>query len=115
MRNHIYIRFLTLLHTIEGKGELPLLDLDAKKFLETIAVRHSQGKPLTVTETMAMSHIASPATIHRKLDILREIGMIDTQFEGSNRRTKFLAPTPLAVQYFQTHSKVMDQAMAHTP
>jgi hypothetical protein len=45
---------------------------------------------------------------------LREIGMIDTQFEGSNRRTKFLAPTPLAVQYFQTHSKVMDQAMSQT-
>ncbi len=114
MRNHIYIRFLTLLHTIEGKGELPALDLDAKKLLETIAVRQSQGKPLTVTEAMAMSHIASPATIHRKLDVLREIGMIDTHFEGSNRRTKFLVPTPQAVQYFQTYSKAMDQAMAQT-
>ncbi len=115
MKNHIYISFLTLLHSIEGKGEIPVLDLDAKKLLETIAVRHSQGKPLTVTEAMAMSHIASPATIHRKLDVLREIGMIDTQFEGSNRRTKFLVPTPIAVQYFQTHSKAMDQAMAQIP
>ena len=115
MNNHIYIRFLTLLHTIEGKGELPVLDLDAKKLLETIAVRHSQGKQLTVTEAMAMSHIASPATIHRKLDVLREIGMIDTQFEGTNRRTKFLAPTSAAVQYFQAHSKAMNQAMAQTP
>ena len=114
MNNHIYLRFLTLLHTIEGKGELPSLDLDAKKLLETIAVRHAQGKPLTVTEAMAMAHIASPATIHRKLDVLREIGMIDTQFEGSNRRTKFLVPTPQAAQYFQTHSKVMDQALAQT-
>ena len=114
MNNHIYLRFLTLLHTIEGKGELPALDLDAKKLLETIAVRHTQGKPLTVTEAMGMSHIASPATIHRKLDVLREIGMIDTQFEGSNRRTKFLVPTPQAVQYFQTFSKVMNQAMAPT-
>ena len=114
MNNHIYLRFLTLLHTIEGKGELPSLDLDAKKLLETIAVRHAQGKPLTVTEAMAMAHIASPATIHRKLDVLREIGMIDTQFEGSNRRTKFLVPTPQAAQYFQTHSKAMDQALAQT-
>ena len=114
MNNHIYLRFLTLLHTIEGKGELPALDLDAKKLLETIAVRHTQGKPLTVTEAMGMSHIASPATIHRKLDVLREIGMIDTQFEGSNRRTKFLVPTPQAVQYFQTFSKVMNQAIAPT-
>jgi DNA-binding transcriptional regulator YhcF (GntR family) len=114
MHNHIYIRFLTLLHTIEGKGELPVLDLDAKKLLETIAVRHAQGKPLTVTEAMAMAHIASPATIHRKLDVLREIGMIETQFEGSNRRTKFLVPTPQAAKYFQTHSQVMDQALSQT-
>ncbi len=114
MSNHIYLRFLTLLQTIEGKGELPDLDLDAKKLLETIAVRHAQGKPLTVTEAMAMAHIASPATVHRKLDMLREIGMIDTQFEGTNRRTKFLVPTPQANQYFQAHSKAMSQAMAPT-
>jgi len=114
MSNHIYLRFLTLLHTIEGKGELLALDLDAKKLLETIAVRHAQGKPLTVTEAMAMAHIASPATIHRKLDVLREIGMIETQFEGSNRRTKFLVPTPQAAKYFQTHSQVMDQALSQT-
>ena len=114
MNNQIYLRFLTLLQTIEGKGELPALDLDAKKLLETIAVRSEQGKPLTVTEAMAMAHIASPATIHRKLDLLREIGMIDTHFEGTNRRTKFLVPTPQATQYFQTHSKVMNQALAQT-
>jgi Fe2+ or Zn2+ uptake regulation protein len=114
MNNQIYLRFLTLLQTIEGKGEIPSLDLDAKKLLETIAVRNEQGKPLTVTEAMAMAHIASPATIHRKLDLLREIGMIDTHFEGTNRRTKFLVPTQQATQYFQTHSKVMNQALAQT-
>ena len=114
MNNQIYLRFLTLLQTIEGKGEIPALDLDAKKLLEVIAVRNAQGKPLTVTEAMSMAHIASPATIHRKLDVLREIGMIDTQFEGTNRRTKFLVPTPQATQYFQTHSKVMNQALAQT-
>ncbi len=112
MDSQIYLRFLTLLQTIEGKGEIPALDLDAKKLLETIAVRNEQGKPLTVTDAMGMAHIASPATIHRKLDLLREMGMIDTQFEGTNRRTKFLVPTPKAAQYFQTHSKAMNQALA---
>ena len=72
MKNqHIYLRFLTLLHAIEGKGEIPTLDLDAKKLLEVIAVQHSQGQPLTVTDAMALAHVASPATIHRKLDLLR--------------------------------------------
>jgi len=112
MSDNIYLRFLTLLHTIEGKGELTTLDLDAKKLLETIAVRHSLGKSLTVTEAMAMSHIASPATIHRKLDVLREIGMIETLYEGTNRRTKYLVPTAQANRYFQEHSKTMNQAIA---
>ena len=106
----IYLRFLSLLHAIEGKGELPNLDLDAKRLLEVIAVQHSQGKPLTVSDAMAMTQIASPATIHRKLDVLREIGMIDTYFEGKNRRTKYLCPTPQAEKYFSQVGEVMQQA-----
>ena len=106
----IYLRFLSLLHAIEGKGELPNLDLDAKRLLEVIAVQHSQGKPLTVSDAMAMTHIASPATIHRKLDVLREISMIDTFFEGKNRRTKYLCPTPQAEKYFIQVGDVMHQA-----
>jgi DNA-binding transcriptional regulator YhcF (GntR family) len=112
MSKNIYLRFLTLLQTIEGKGELPSLDLDAKKLLETIAVQHFQGKSLTVTEAMAMSHIASPATIHRKLNALREIGMIETLHEGTNRRTKYLVPTAQANRYFDKHSETMHQALA---
>ena len=56
------------MHAIEGKGELPELDLDAKRLLEVIAVKQSQGQTITVTDAMAMVQIASPATIHRKLD-----------------------------------------------
>ena len=106
----IYLRFLSMLHAIEGKGELPNLDLDAKRLLEVISVQHSQGKPLRVSDAMAMTHIASPATIHRKRDVLREIGMIDTYFEGKNRRTKYLCPTPQAEKYFSQVGEVMQQA-----
>ena len=112
MSKNIYLRFLTLLQTIEGKGELPSLDLDAKKLLETIAVQHLQGKSLTVTEAMTLSHIASPATIHRKLNVLREIGLIETLYEGTNRRTKYLVPTAQANRYFDEHSNIMHQALA---
>jgi Fe2+ or Zn2+ uptake regulation protein len=110
----VYLRFLSLLHAIEGKGELPVLDLDAKKLLEVIAVRNSQGQSLTVSDAMALTHIASPATIHRKLDQLRELGMIDTVFEGKNRRTKYLVPTKMAHDYFSQVGQVMQQALANT-
>jgi len=60
---------------------------------------------------MALAHIASPATIHRKLDQLRELGMIDTVFEGKNRRTKYLVPTKAASDYFANMGKAVQLAL----
>jgi Fe2+ or Zn2+ uptake regulation protein len=77
-----------------------------------IAVHHAQEKPLTVTDAMALRSIASPATIHRKLDQLREFGMIDMVFEGKNRRTKFLVPTQAAHNYFEQVGKAMEMAVS---
>ena len=108
----IYLRFLNLIHALDGGQHAPTMDLDAKKLLEVIAVRHAQQKPLTVTDAMALNNIASPATIHRKLDQLRELGMIDTVFEGKNRRTKFLVPTQQAHTYFDKVGEAMQQALA---
>jgi len=108
----IYLRFLNLIQALEGEAQTPAMDLDAKKLLEVIAVHHAQDKPLTVTEAMALNTIASPATIHRKLDQLRELGMIDTVFEGKNRRTKYLVPTEASHIYFENIGKVMQAALA---
>ena len=63
---------------------------------------------------MALNAIASPATIHRKLDQLRELGMIDTVFEGKNRRTKYLVPTQAADAYFDKLGKVLGEALKAT-
>ena len=109
----LYLRFLNLIHALDGGGDSPAMDLDAKRLLEEIAVRHAQDKCMTVTDAMAMSHIASPATIHRKLDQLRALGMIETMFEGKNRRTKYLRPTEMADDYFEQAGLVMKKALAH--
>ena len=108
----IYMRFLNLVHALEGNSRAPAIDLDAKKLLDVIGLRFDQKKPLTVTEAMALDRIASPATIHRKLDQLRELGLIDTVFEGKNRRTKYLVPTKAASDYFSTMGKAVQQAIA---
>ena len=108
----IYMRFLNLIHALDGDANAPHMDLDAKKLLEVVSVRHDLGKPLTVTDAMALGQIASPATIHRKLDQLRELGMIDTVFEGKNRRTKYLVPTQAAQDYFDAVGRAMKEAVA---
>ena len=111
--SNTYLRFLSIVQTLDGTAAThTALDEVSKKLLEVVALRHQQGQAMSVSEAMTMHQIASPATIHRKLDQLRELGMIDTVFEGKNRRTKFLVPTQAAHQYFEKIGQVMQQALA---
>jgi len=108
-----YLRFLSLAHALESA---PVSDLDetAKHLLQLIVLRHMQGNALTVTEAMALSTVASPATIHRKLNALLDAGMVTQVFEGKNRRTKYLTPTAAADAYFAALGDVMAKAAAST-
>jgi DNA-binding MarR family transcriptional regulator len=110
--SNFYLRFLNLLRGVEASFLPPGLDSTAKYLLERIACQHAMGKPLTVTEAMALQDVASPATIHRKLDDLRTAGMVDTEFHGDNRRTKYLAPTGKARKYFDKVSALIPSAIA---
>lgn len=106
-----YLRFLSLVHAIDS-APLSALDETAKYLLQLIVLRHAQGKALTVTEAMGMTAVASPATIHRKLDTLREAGLVIQTFEGRNRRTKYLTPTDATDAYFAKLGQVMSEAAA---
>ena len=108
-----YLRFLSLAQALDG-ASVPTVDETGRHLLQLIALRHAQGNALTVTDAMAMSAVASPATIHRKLDALREAGLIDQTFEGKNRRTKYLVPTAVADAYFAKLGQVMSDAVAST-
>jgi protein-disulfide isomerase-like protein with CxxC motif len=109
----IYVRFLTLLQTLQAKEFSEQLDTTAEKLLEVITVQYGKSQTLTVTECMELSSIASPATIHRKLDDLRIHGWIDFVYEGDNRRTKYLVPSAKANKYFEKISKLMSKVLAN--
>ena len=108
----IYLRFLRVAHEIEIEY-ISVKDIDstALLLLEEIAIRNFNEKTLTVTQAMALNKHASPATLHRKLDELREAGLIDQVFEGKNRRTKYLVPTKDAHAYFAKLSKAITSAV----
>jgi DNA-binding MarR family transcriptional regulator len=107
MKN-LYLRFLSLSQAIKRPADCDnAIDETAVWLLEVIALRASQDKPLTVTDAMGMSKIASPATIHRKLDTLRNAGLIVQIFGSKNRRTKYLHPTKRADKYFSELGAVM--------
>jgi len=110
MTDNPYIQFLKLSQALTDKEIGIELDTTAIKFLELITISHSREKPLTVSEAMALSYIGSPATMHRKIDILRKQGWIDLVHEGEDRRTKYLAPTTKTHKYFDSLSKLMTKA-----
>ena len=56
----IYLRFLNMIHALDGGANAPTMDFDAKRLLEVIAVRHSEQKPLTVTDAMALNSMPHP-------------------------------------------------------
>ena len=100
MTTSAYIAFLKARHELDVQT-LFGMPADERELLEIAAVCASQGKPLTVSQFMALTHLASPATLHRKLTLLLEARMILLTYEGKNRRTKFIHPSGLAIDYFQ--------------
>lgn len=92
-----YIEFLKARHEIDDQL---VIASDERELLEIIAVCDHQEKPLTVTALMAMTHLASPATLHRKMDNLITLNLIALHHEGKNRRTKYVKPTANALDYF---------------
>jgi Fe2+ or Zn2+ uptake regulation protein len=109
----MYMRYLALAKTVhESDRHLTAVDETAKRLLEIIALSHAENRPLTVSAAMALEPIASPVTIHRKLDMLRELGLIDQIFQGDNRRTKYLIPTQVSDDYFDNLGRVLIEAVA---
>ena len=93
-----YLRFLQLAKAIEG---LPSLDANESALLDALAVQWFAGNPLTVMQAMGLSHLGSPATMHRRIARLRKMGMIATDEDANDTRIKRLILTPAAVAHFE--------------
>jgi DNA-binding MarR family transcriptional regulator len=105
-----YIRFLTLAQKITDPMGAADLDLTAMRLLDQIVISEGRGELLTVTEAMCLSSIASPATLHRKVDELLKTGYIQLTHKGDNRRTKYLNPTKRAVDHYKKLGIVLIKA-----
>ena len=103
-----FIRFLNLKNTLQV--EPADLDLTALKLLEICEMSSHSGQRLTVTQAMSLIHVASPATIHRKLTQLLENGYLSFEYATNNRRTKYLTPTSKSHDYFTKLGSVLKQS-----
>lgn len=75
-----------------------------------IVLNHEKNRPLTISEAMALDHMASSAALHKRIDDLREAGMVCVTFKGQNRRTKFLSPTNKGERYLKLMGQLLRRA-----
>jgi DNA-binding MarR family transcriptional regulator len=101
----LYLTFLQHIAEIKPSKHFDI-DFTAQKLLDIIACCH-YFEPLTVTEAMSLREIGSPATVHRKLNDLLIAGLVVHEFDGENRRTKYLRLTTRAVAYYMNLSTTM--------
>jgi len=92
-----FFAFLETVNHIEHENHHKLPDLDAQVLLLRVAIAHDKKQALNVTQAMNLKKIGSPAMLHRKINDLLNLGMIELVFEGTNRRTKYLLPTKQAL------------------
>jgi DNA-binding MarR family transcriptional regulator len=107
MKSNYYLNFLNVLKAVNQGSVSEELDPTSKLVLEEIALGVANGQPLTVSDVMRLTSIASPATLHRKLDVLLDAQLIEATFQGHNRRTKFMMLTPQGKAYFSKLSDVL--------
>lgn len=106
VRNTAYFDFLHRCMEDDRKEGIRL-DQTAVRVLEAIALAEHAGNPLTVTDAMQLSVIASPATLHRKIDKLVDEEWVERRHLDSNLRSKYLFISTQARRYFDRRGKLI--------
>lgn len=98
---HVYFDFLLLcqknqstLNNHRGHVSLHMLAL----FL-LIARKHAANETMTISQAMAQRYLASSATLHARIDDLREAGMVCIRLKQGDKRTKYLIPSEKGERY----------------
>ena len=100
MKNNSYLQFWSIVHGSTNTTHDLNLDERNYQLFALITLHVIDEKPFTVSDSMNLDAIASPATVHRYLKKLEEEHLIEFIYQGSDRRTKYLKPTKKAFNYF---------------
>lgn len=110
-----YLRFINLASAIRGLPTFPALDAVEEQVLNGLAVTWATGANITVLEAMRLSATTSATTIHRRLNTLRQKGLIELREDEADNRIKYVMPTQVAKEYFAKLGQCMDMATRAQP
>ena len=107
-----YMRFLQLARAVQQLPDAPQLDANEKALLEEIVLRWYENRVMTVREAIGLTHLGSPATLHKRITRLRQKDLLKTFNQPDDKRAKYLFPTDKTMTLFGDFGKKMNTAVA---
>jgi len=107
-----YMRFLQLAKAVQQLPDAPQLDANEKALLEEIVLRWYENRVMTVREAIGLTHLGSPATLHKRITRLRQKDLLKTFNQPDDKRAKYLIPTDKTMAMFGDFGKKMNTAVA---
>ena len=107
-----YMRFLQLAKSVQELPDGPNLDANEKALLEEIALSWFENRVMTVREAIGLTHLGSPATLHKRITRLRQKDLLKTFNQPEDKRAKYLIPTDQTIAMFRDFGKKMNSAIS---
>jgi len=95
-----YFRFLQLAKAFQFENESLAMDANERALLDAVALCWFEGHPMTVREAIALDHLGSPATLHKRITRLRQKDMLLAFNQEGDRRAKYLIPSEKTLSFF---------------
>lgn len=106
-----YLRFLNMVEAVRGPT-FPELDSTEERLLSALGAAWHGGRRVPILEAMNLLPDSSTTTLHRRINSLRQKGLLTHESDPLDSRVKYLAPTPAALEYFETMGRCLKQASA---
>ena len=95
-----YLRFLQLAKAFQYDNPEVEMDANERALLDAVALCWYEGQPMTVREAIALDHLGSPATLHKRITRLRQKELLIAFNQEGDRRAKYLIPSEKTLDYF---------------
>jgi hypothetical protein len=99
--NSPYLRFFMMISIVKDESRIENLNADEMELFGIICVNWSFEKPLKVNDAINNPRLGSAATLHKRLQRLRDMNMIDDIKKDGDKRTKYLHPSSKGMVYLK--------------
>ena len=109
-----YLFYMNLIKLRDERQSHAAFDLDAAamRLLELIALGHLNVRPTSESGLTEIQSMGTVETVRGNIDLLVDLGLIEQFFIGTNKSTKYLRPTKLAIDYLASVGQSMMKAVA---